>query len=408
MGRRLTTTEFTARGAIVHEGKYDYSKVIYKNSKTKVCMICPKHGEFWQSPSDHLQGHGCIACARIIIESSRRSNTKEFITRANIKHQYYYDYSNVVYENCSNKVNIGCPIHGEFWQTPHGHLLGYGCAECGLTKNCKRGHLWVACFLTQGKEKYNNMFAYPDSGYRNRNDRISIWCKKHKIVFKQSADKHLSDSGGCPKCIASAAKEIKKKECSACGRLKNKSEFYSGNAPDGKSVRCMDCIKNYQQSLAGYESYGHQVLPEDKATDINGILFVKCKHCHILFPPTVSACRSRIRTTRALGNGESNFYCSDKCKGSCVVFNFKPRSTDPRSKLFIEKEKRSKTRTCQTDHLKQLQCDEVGHNYCEKCGDIIDVDLHHTQPVGTENSISSAGHILLCPGCHVELHAECK
>ena len=47
----------------IHNFKYDYSKVDYVNSKEKVCIICPIHGEFWQTPDAHLQGQGCPSCS---------------------------------------------------------------------------------------------------------------------------------------------------------------------------------------------------------------------------------------------------------------------------------------------------------------------------------------------------------
>jgi len=46
-----------------HGDKYDYSKVHYKNSNTKVTIICPEHGEFQQKPILHFQGRGCPKCA---------------------------------------------------------------------------------------------------------------------------------------------------------------------------------------------------------------------------------------------------------------------------------------------------------------------------------------------------------
>lgn len=64
MGGNLTTEEFIAKARLVHGDKYDYSKVEYKNNKTKVCIICPEHGEFWQRPNDHLTGHSCRRCSR--------------------------------------------------------------------------------------------------------------------------------------------------------------------------------------------------------------------------------------------------------------------------------------------------------------------------------------------------------
>ena len=46
----------------VHGNKYDYSKVIYRSTDTKVCIICPEHGEFWQTPYSHIKGSGCPIC----------------------------------------------------------------------------------------------------------------------------------------------------------------------------------------------------------------------------------------------------------------------------------------------------------------------------------------------------------
>lgn len=49
----------------IHGDKYDYSKVNYVNAKTKVCIICPEHGEFWQRHSNHLNGEGCYMCGKV-------------------------------------------------------------------------------------------------------------------------------------------------------------------------------------------------------------------------------------------------------------------------------------------------------------------------------------------------------
>ena len=48
--RRLTQEEVLKRFKKVHGDKYDYSKVVFTNVDEKVCIICKKHGEFWQSP----------------------------------------------------------------------------------------------------------------------------------------------------------------------------------------------------------------------------------------------------------------------------------------------------------------------------------------------------------------------
>ena len=69
----------------------------------------------------------------------KKLTQQEFIERANKIHEWKYDYSKTVYANNKTKVRIICPIHGEFWQTPHAHLtLQQGCWECYLDSQ-KRG-----------------------------------------------------------------------------------------------------------------------------------------------------------------------------------------------------------------------------------------------------------------------------
>ena len=128
---RLTTREFIRRAKEIHGDKYDYSKTKYVNQKTKVCIICPIHGEFWQLPNGHLEGKGCKFCGHNV-----KLTTEEFIRRAKEVHSDKYDYSKVEYNGIEKPICIICPKHGEFWQTPHHHILGYkcGCPKCNMSK----------------------------------------------------------------------------------------------------------------------------------------------------------------------------------------------------------------------------------------------------------------------------------
>ena len=55
--------QFIQRAQSIHGNLYDYSKISnFIMSKDKVCIICPKHGEFWQRQDIHLNGHGCPKC----------------------------------------------------------------------------------------------------------------------------------------------------------------------------------------------------------------------------------------------------------------------------------------------------------------------------------------------------------
>ena len=131
MSKRKSNDEFIREAQSIHHNRYDYSKVEYTNNKTKVCIVCPEHGEFWQTPSDHLNGKGCPQCAGNV-----RCDKDTFIEKAKRIHNDRYDYSKVEYVNAHTKVCIICPEHGEFWQTPNNHLNGNGCPLC---KNRKIG-----------------------------------------------------------------------------------------------------------------------------------------------------------------------------------------------------------------------------------------------------------------------------
>lgn len=89
----LTTAEFIRRARAIHGNKYDYSKVVYINSRTKVCIICKEHGEFWQTPAKHLQCHGCPKCNRSHLEEEIAS----LLTENNI--EYIEQYSDSFLKN---------------------------------------------------------------------------------------------------------------------------------------------------------------------------------------------------------------------------------------------------------------------------------------------------------------------
>jgi hypothetical protein len=64
------TAKFIKEAKKVHGDKYDYSKVKYTRSDRKVCITCPIHGEFWQTPTAHnYYGYGCPKCG---IESKKK------------------------------------------------------------------------------------------------------------------------------------------------------------------------------------------------------------------------------------------------------------------------------------------------------------------------------------------------
>ena len=126
----FNNTEWIEKAKLIHNNKYDYSKVEYKNSHEKVIIICPEHGEFKQLANSHLRGKKCKKCSIKNVIEIQKSNKFEFILKAKEIHGNKYDYSKVEYEHSHEKVIIICPEHGEFNQLPNSHLNGSGCIQC--------------------------------------------------------------------------------------------------------------------------------------------------------------------------------------------------------------------------------------------------------------------------------------
>jgi hypothetical protein len=114
----------------IHENKYDYSLVKYNDSKTSVTIICPLHGNFSQSPPDHLSGKGCLLCGIQKRAASQAKTQEEFIAEVTIIHGGKYDYSFTDYKCSTSKIIIICPSHGEFRQLASSHWFGRGCSKC--------------------------------------------------------------------------------------------------------------------------------------------------------------------------------------------------------------------------------------------------------------------------------------
>lgn len=140
--RKMNTDIFKERSNVIHGSKYDYSNVKYVNAKTTVRIICPTHGEFSQSPSDHLRGCGCKECLREKKRNKYSLGKDMFIQKSKVIFGEHFDYSKVNYVNNNTKVCVICPDHGEFYLTPANHLRGRGCPICKAEKNVYENNLW--------------------------------------------------------------------------------------------------------------------------------------------------------------------------------------------------------------------------------------------------------------------------
>ncbi|MCA9748207.1 MAG: hypothetical protein KC414_03825 [Romboutsia sp.] len=181
----------------VHGDKYDYSLVDYKNNRTKVKIICQKHGVYEQRPDSHLMGRGCKLCGRENIRSE--DYFKNLIKRFNKVHSKKYTYKNLKsIQNVTDSLQVVCEKHGEFNVRVSNHLRGDNCPKCSLNNKPQNNIKSKESLLKEFKNIHNETYEYNLKNYKGVHSKIDIICKKHG-EFKQTVNHHLQGCG-CPKC----------------------------------------------------------------------------------------------------------------------------------------------------------------------------------------------------------------
>ena len=181
MGKTLTTNQFIKRAEVIHNSKYDYSLVYYINAKTKVKIICNKHGIFEQVPDSHItQKTGCPLCSK-----KHKYTNDEFINKAVLIHNKTYDYSEVKYINNYTKIKIKCEKHGIFEQTPSNHLSGKGCDLCQKSKN----ENLITIFLKNKNINHKQQHKFDDCKYI-RSLPFDFYLPDHNICIEFQGKQH--------------------------------------------------------------------------------------------------------------------------------------------------------------------------------------------------------------------------
>lgn len=192
--KKHTTEEFVERAKQVHGDRYDYSKVEYKNVSTKVCIICPEHGEFWQSYDSHInKGYKCPECS----QQERRNSFNQFIVSSRRIYGDKYLYPKQPFLGKEHELRIICPEHGEFFKTPINFIHNkQGCPKCTEEEYRK---LWNNQFLERAKQVHGDRYDYSKVEYRDNHTKVCIICPEHG-EFWQTPNNHVSQHQGCPQC----------------------------------------------------------------------------------------------------------------------------------------------------------------------------------------------------------------
>lgn len=233
MSRVRTQEDFIKKAQEIHGTKYDYSQVKYVSTQTPVTIICPIHGPFQQKPFNHLRGHDCPICGR----DKTKTGRDEFIRRARAVHGNRYDYSRVVYKRTNEKVEIICPVHGSFWQTPQCHISS--------KQNCPK------CAAEEGGQKRrgdNNPMRKPETKAKARKTCLERYGAKTYAESLEGRQK-LHDIVTSP--------EIQAKMEATCQARYGAKLWSASDIGREKLHELMSSVEMQQKIVSGYQSaYG--------------------------------------------------------------------------------------------------------------------------------------------------------
>lgn len=229
------TLTFNNKATAIHGNLYDYNEVLYIKNSAKVKIGCKVHGEFLQTPKNHLKGSGCPLCGNATQTKSRTKSIEVFVKEANLKHNYLYTYVKSIYKGRNTNIIITCKLHGDFKQSPNNHLKGQGCPTCGalyagwsksdFNKNCIKnnkglGTLYIIkCFTDLevfykiGITSNTVKLRYPDKQsmpytyeilYEFISDSNSIYDLENEILLELEDFKYkpLLDFNGKTECFS--------------------------------------------------------------------------------------------------------------------------------------------------------------------------------------------------------------
>lgn len=232
---KLGQADFLRRSKETHGDYYNYYRAEYKDNKTPCIIVCPKHGEFKQSPTHHWAGRGCKTCGSIKQGLAQRMSSAEFISRAAKLHNNAFDYSKIdLSEGTATKITIVCKVHGEFHQIASEHLAGKGCRKCSTLKNSENLRLTQEEAISKFKAVHGDFYSYTKVIYGMKTDKVVITCPDHGD-FEQQPDNHWNGQD-CPQCARSSVSKAEVRLQEYVSTLANNLVLSDRTVLEGKEI----------------------------------------------------------------------------------------------------------------------------------------------------------------------------
>jgi hypothetical protein len=191
--------------------KYDFSKVKFVNSKTKInltCLIC--NYNFEALPENIFKMKNCKICTYKNLKQNQKKSNDWFLEKVKLVHKDKYSYLND-YLGAKSVITIKCNIcNNIFNQRASSHLEGFGCKKCADNLSTKTQRTHFLEFEKKCDELHNNKYIYFND-FVNNKSRLKIQCKTCLNIFEQSVCGHYNKKQGCPICKFSKGEVVVQK-----------------------------------------------------------------------------------------------------------------------------------------------------------------------------------------------------
>ena len=216
--QKISTSQFIKKAKNIHGLKYNYDKVSYINNKINVTINCKIHGDFLQTPLNHIKCQGCPQCGILVAAAKHVKPINDFVEKAKTVHGDKYDYSNAKhFGNRNIKVFIEClKCNKIFEQSPANHLRGAGCPDCAIENAAKsitgrEGHrASKEHFVKKAVSIHGNKYDYSKSDYKTSKVKVLIYCPEHNTDFYITPDEFYQGTTGCKRCYLTESRGERK------------------------------------------------------------------------------------------------------------------------------------------------------------------------------------------------------
>ena len=247
-GIQKNTESFKILAKDVHKDKFDYSRVVYVDNKTKINILCNTcKNRFDQKPTIHLSGKGCPNCWKNRNREEKiynRTSVEEVSKICNVIFNDTLDFTKSECVTSNDKMKVFCKKCNTEFEQYKGHLVrGVGCQKCSKEDRESKPEKLITKLLLDKGVVFNKEHSFEDCTFKNKL-RFDFYIPSISMCIEYQGQQHykpIEIFGGEKAYNLQLKKDIVKREYCKNNNIKMLEIMYSDNIED----RLTECFTQY-------------------------------------------------------------------------------------------------------------------------------------------------------------------